>query len=491
MDNIAKFLQFEEEYLSKLREACQSCLPEIFDFMNQDNMGTFKDGIKNDPALLAEWRKDWTEEATAAILFYNITAPLLLKALPLIHKKHKLDYIYKDPHLADWYSSTSRLDSASIFKELSKMEDPFLRRILATSITNPVIRERIEAAIANRDLEQFRNILYEFPSETEKLILISEYEYFMNYTSAPENASNGNAMRILRHYEKELLNSLYDRGEINDAERERAGNVVNNLLRDIDSLADEDPSFETLNAGAAAVMALFLHTDTFTEDEMAIIGGLLDDPATPEFGKMVNEKMKEMFGVNYKSTSGNADRTKIVIQEQQPESVEQGLHWPTDEELEGYENNFSSSEYFKESIFGVAPNIKASDVELLYNCLTNPKLKLLDDNLETKLIFLARYSGKKIPYLELKPLEWKMLNEDDRDKALGYLIKKTGKANFATGIKFFYYYDRKGDKTQFEREPVALGGNAWSLAGRQEKTKRLFETELNEFIEQYKGLYEE
>ncbi len=179
--------------------------------------------------------------------------------------------------------------------------------------------------------------------------------------------------------------------------------------------------------------------------------------------------------------------TQSTIAEEQSEN--EGLHWPTDEELEGYENNYNSSEYFAESIFGVAPNIKASDVEQLYNCLTQPKLKVLEDNLETKLIFLSRYTGKKIPHLELRQLEWKVLN--DGDKALGYLIKTTGAGKFATGIKFFYYLGRNGEKTQFERKPVAEGGHAWANAGRQEKTRGRFEKELNRFIEKYQEEHSE
>ena len=187
---------------------------------------------------------------------------------------------------------------------------------------------------------------------------------------------------------------------------------------------------------------------------------------------------------------GDAGWTNVEDEDQKPQLVvTDELHWPTDEELEGYENNYNSSEYFAESIFGVAPNIKASDVEQLYNCLTQPKLKVLEDNLETKLIFLSRYTGKKIPHLELRQLEWKVLN--DGDKALGYLIKTTGAAKFATGIKFFYYLDRNGEKTQFEREPVAEGGHAWAKAGRQEKTRGQFEKELNKFIEKYQEEHSE
>lgn len=158
-------------------------------------------------------------------------------------------------------------------------------------------------------------------------------------------------------------------------------------------------------------------------------------------------------------------------------------HWPTEEELKNYDLNHNDAEFFTESIFGIAKSVKASDVEQLYNVLISKDVQVLDDTLEAKLIFLARYTGRSIPGLELKPLKW-CYTASERDKALGYLIKTTAGAKFAKGIRFFYY-DDNGQKTKPEREPVAQGGNSWALAGRKETTRTLFERELNKFLIMY------
>ena len=210
----------------------------------------------------------------------------------------------------------------------------------------------------------------------------------------------------------------------------------------------------------------------------------------PDFLQYLDHKFEPYRNTAGSSMSFSLPAQTLPKQEQEKSKYQErndvpGLHWPTDEELEGYENNYNSSEYFKDSMFGTAPNIKASDVEKLYACLTHSKLKVLEDNLETKLILLSRYTGKVIPHLEVKPLEWKVINGEDSDKALGYLIKKTANAHFAKGIKFFYYLDRNGEKAQFERIPVSEGGNAWALSGRMETTRRPFEKALNIFINEY------
>ena len=163
--------------------------------------------------------------------------------------------------------------------------------------------------------------------------------------------------------------------------------------------------------------------------------------------------------------------------------IEDVPHWPTEEELKNYDLNHNDAEFFTESIFGIAKSVKASDVEQLYNVLISKDVQVLDDTLEAKLIFLARYTGRSIPGLELKPLKW-CYTASERDKALGYLIKTTAGAKFAKGIRFFYY-DDNGQKTKPEREPVAQGGNSWALAGRKETTRTLFERELNKFLIMY------
>ncbi len=99
-----------------------------------------------------------------------------------------------------------------------------------------------------------------------------------------------------------------------------------------------------------------------------------------------------------------------------PDDTEYVPHWPTDEELKGYDDIDEDSRFFTNTIFGSPGNVKASDVDKLLNILIS--LNIIKDELETKLTFLARYSGKSIPHLELKRIEWKMLDSTNRERAL-------------------------------------------------------------------------
>jgi hypothetical protein len=212
--------------------------------------------------------------------------------------------------------------------------------------------------------------------------------------------------------------------------------------------------------------------------ENEALGKLLKSPLFPEIyedvrteieGKKENEKQEKP-----QST------TQTVSQE--PEGEEYVPHWPTDDELKGYPDNFSGSEFFPNTLFGSAGNVKASDVKRLLDVLID--LKIIQDELQTKLIFLARYSGKRIPHLELKPIEWRMLDDTNREKALGYLILKTANAKYAIGDAFFYY-DINGEIVKPNNRKMGFGAHALNKPGRRDTTKIEFEHKLNEFLTEY------
>ena len=130
-------------------------------------------------------------------------------------------------------------------------------------------------------------------------------------------------------------------------------------------------------------------------------------------------------------------------------------------------------------------HLQKSDIEKLFNVLVAEKIQVLENDLETKLCFLARYSGRRIPHLELKPIEWKMLGPD-RAKALGYLIKETAASDYATGVRFFYF-DKDGEEIKPDRGEVATGAHQFAKPERQESTRTAFEKALNEFLAEYRG----
>ena len=154
-------------------------------------------------------------------------------------------------------------------------------------------------------------------------------------------------------------------------------------------------------------------------------------------------------------------------------------HWPSDEELLGYEDNYNTSEFFPYTIFGPAGHVKASEIKKLFEILSSEYV--LDDNLETRLIFLARYSGKIIPGLVLRPLKWAMVK--DRDAALGYLILKTANGDYATG-RFFFYFDTNGIK-ELPKGVIGPYAHNWDNLGPQGSSKKSLKIKLDEFLNNY------
>ncbi len=169
-----------------------------------------------------------------------------------------------------------------------------------------------------------------------------------------------------------------------------------------------------------------------------------------------------------------------IGEEGKPDDMEYVPHWPSDEELLGYPNNYNPSEYFTGTIFGPAGFVKASGIKKLFKFLSSEHV--LEDDLETQLIFLARYSGKLIPGIVLKPLKWTMLN--DREGALGYLVLSTVKNRSMRFSKCtnFFCFDNNGSPEMPDREAVGQEAHRWSI---HKEPQSPFEEKLNMFLDDY------
>lgn len=162
------------------------------------------------------------------------------------------------------------------------------------------------------------------------------------------------------------------------------------------------------------------------------------------------------------------------------------LHWPTDMEFksDAYSKFYNHKDYFTETIFGLPGQIQASDIEKLFNLLAS--MKILDDDIETKLIFLARYSGQRIPHLDLRPIIWRMPDAKVREKALAYLIHMTagGDSKFVKGAEFFIFED-EGKEVKPNSRVMGPAAHRWkNRSGHDPNIRRTqFEKILNKFLE--------
>ncbi len=162
------------------------------------------------------------------------------------------------------------------------------------------------------------------------------------------------------------------------------------------------------------------------------------------------------------------------------------FHWPTDMEFKSDASSkfYNHKDYFTETIFGLPGQIQASDVEKLFNLLTS--MKILDDDIETKLIFLARYSGQRIPHLDLRPIIWRMPDAKVREKALAYLIHMTagGDSKFVKGAEFFFFED-EGKEVKPNSRVMGPAAHRWkNRRGHDPNIRRTqFEKILNKFLD--------
>lgn len=171
-----------------------------------------------------------------------------------------------------------------------------------------------------------------------------------------------------------------------------------------------------------------------------------------------------------------------------PPMVTDEPQWPTDEELKNYPNNYNDAEYFTNTIFGPAGKVDLVGVEKLFAILV--KQGILKDDIETKLVFLARYSGKEIPGITLKPIEWDMLSSD-REAAMGYLIYMTTTNHEFVKGKRFFYFNFNGVKKAPDDRLISSGGTRWANRGPQSKARTQFEIKLGKFLQEYQGEGEE
>lgn len=212
-------------------------------------------------------------------------------------------------------------------------------------------------------------------------------------------------------------------------------------------------------------------------ESSASIQEFIPTSSSPEIdGQDNNPVPKGRLDVNERNADAKDDVNNPVVTEE--------LHWPTQEELDGYPLKRNDTEFFKESIFGSAASVKVSHIEKLYNCLVSQKV--LHDDLETKLILLARYTGRRIPLLELRPIEWRM-SWSDKERSLGYFLLRTANSAYANGVKFFYY-DDDGKEVDLNLRTVSTGAHSWK---NRVKKPKLAEALDNLLLDELKLKYPE
>lgn len=243
---------------------------------------------------------------------------------------------------------------------------------------------------------------------------------------------------------------------------------------------------EGINSSLGAVIALYQRFKQQMEVydfEEKYYTDIVEDP---ELRPHIEEWMQG-HPVEQLEEQEQPDNTSPVETKEKPEEY-YTLHWPTDEEFKNYPNNYNDADYFTNTIFGPAGKVDLLGIEELYTVLVGQGI--LKDDIETKLIFLARYSGKEIPGITLKSIEWDMLSSD-REKAIGYLIFMTTSTHEFVKGRYFFYFDFNGVKKVPGDRAISQGAYSWVNRGEKSKARTTFEIELNKFLQDYQDKAEE
>ena len=463
---------------------------EVFDVLPE---------LYNDPSLLKNYDSDFAISLYAVVVNYPLLRTFICILREFLSRTIVEPYSGEDEKLARQFHSTWGVqNSRDLFDSIKVAKKPFDRDVYYKAIDNPSLQYRIQKAIDEDDFNSFDELILEHADEFKKFILCLEIGSLSSFVITSflslidENSDESDEYAL----------DLFQGNNRLIKETEGMPESIKNVLTAAEDNAIKvlkDPDWDSIEIKEILqssyryfIFVNVLFEGQMMENEKAAMDRILFNPFFLNLSKQLDKEVREEL-------EGEKEERKQPDEQEQPkekvvalpegerkptEQEEYVPHWPTDDELFGYDNNFDYHQFFKQSIFGLPLQVKASDVEKLISVLTS--MGVIDEDLDTKLIFLSRYSGKKIPHLELHPIEWKYLSED-WEKALGYLIHITsvGRTDFAKGRSFFYY-NKNGVKMMPDREALAGGGHAWALSGRLEKTRTPFEKALNKFLADYK-----
>lgn len=436
----------------------------LFERLEKDTFSEFKEETVDNPAVAALRNKRHLYLAvlppSLTIMYDCVMHLLLFNEWDWQEKREwfiKNGYFtYKEHDPEELYNALTRVNQDVVCLLIDKLECP-----LGTKKT-------LKTSILNKEKDGFVKTLGYLDCD------LSLLQFFADYASLPL------ALIVGFIIDPEAVHDFiyhFDYGKLTDALRKK--NLFS-FIEEAESVIDE----ETLSAfimhisqsldqeilGMLRLVKMYVdetqeRTRLFSFEKKYFEDFYSNPDLKPYWEKILNEPVAPI-----EQESPKEEKPKEEIKNSDKP------HWPTDEELLGYEDNYNTSEYFPYTIFGPAGHVKASEIKKLFEILSSEYV--LDDNLETRLIFLARYSGKIIPGLVLRPLKWAMVK--DREGALGYLILKTANGDYATG-RFFFYFDANGKK-ELPKGVIGPYAHNWDNLGPQGSSKKSLKMKLDEFL---------
>jgi len=485
----------------------------------EDALDIFK-GIKQ------ELEEDGPTEVLINLTTLGLAFPLI-KACYYVFQNHPLacktvvtEIINEIGKEIKWESL--RLSKKELFEFLREMTPYGLNKLLTEVKCSANYFDDLFEAIQNGEYDEFKSLCREGGIDLTDIAEIAGYimSVFSEVSDNTDDAfeSSGNSVSDVQEFETFYMRPLFTMLGLpadDILEGFRSFNMGQELLNDLLPKMNSEEEAKQVSDLALVIVSLYPYIGHFDNDELDEIDRLLNNPFFEPISKAAqllfaiwfkrfpnavrlfftqkekDEIIRELLNAGAPNTSPEIPilpegTNRPTISEEQSEN--EGLHWPTDEELKNYPNNYNDADYFTNTIFGPAGKVDIVGVEKLFAILV--KQGVLKDDIETKLVFLARYSGKEIPGITLKPIEWDMMT-GDREAAMGYLIyMTTTNHEFVKGERFFYF-NFDGVKRVPNSRNIAQDGTRWANHSPKSKARTQFEIKLGKFLQEYKGEGEE
>lgn len=491
MSTIEKHTEQISEYLKSLHKVIDDAIIKCRSFLSDENDNS-EDVCSEDRELV--FLLEVCQPLNDALRFIFLNNPLS-KTPDLLAIGEQMS--------ADEYP----LSEEELFGMLCEMTEYGLNKLLVEMRCSLYCREDLTEAIRKKDFDAFKTICR---------------SYSVDFSKVSMSFSTINVMFMSTDDLSDIIQGTEASEEVDEEDGDSEDDPIHTspyykigagFLSNLFCGTEDDAGQESTSMLPTLLVMCFRYLKNFDLDEAKEINRILSDNDFQDIVKSAQKRYVLLFNelpVNTHILLSEEEQAALLKTEEviNPSENNVGkesgellkgsevvpiieeLHWPSDEELKGYRAIFNDKEYFSDSIFGMPGTAKVSDVEGLFNVLVS--LKVLNDDLKTKLIFLERYTGKAIPGVTPEPIEWKMIGSDC-DKAIGYLIEKTagGKHKFAKGLTYFYYYNHRGEQTMPDREAVATGGKQWAKPARLESSRTTFEKEINRFLRDHNEMGED
>ena len=387
-------LQKEKAYLTELHEASLPVLsekPEIGIAIDFEEYIDCKRHLQFECSLFQELKQYWqgaSEEEKVEWLKFDLFRPIL-RCMNLLRDHHSWEESHDDYTfvVSEDNLKKEQLDSDQLFELLSWYGEDTINGLLKQSITSPVIRRKIRDALKEHKFEAFESALLEAGDSLGGFYEVATI--YCSYFPPTPPIDRIEAVDVEKLSPEDLAKMAKFPTNILKPKDEKTQKMVTGL----EGLLSELVSNNCIWDHIVSLLA-FIRITTLSVEEQQILSVFYDSPLYPtisddcdSYVKKLKEVLADKYQVSEETKSfHNPGLPDVHVSDENLDGAnpkrqgggqeEYVLHWPTDEELLGYQNNFNADNFYTGTIFGAAGFVKASDIKNLLEVLSSEHILL-------------------------------------------------------------------------------------------------------------------